>query len=79
MEPVLFKDNLQRIYDDMMVRIELGVMTMDEPDDFMANMEEAVKEKFPDVVVPDKLDLYSVVFGVMYDRITREYFKGEWW
>lgn len=86
---VLSKSQLDSIYRDMMARIQMGLLNNEDGeicgDAFGENLREAILEKMPAEQQSDKhrkVDIFSVAFGAISERILREHYqeKGkEWW
>jgi hypothetical protein len=82
---VLDQSELKAIYDDMLARMEMGLITNEDgevdADTFGNSLREAILEKMPSEKSDKhrKVDVFSVAFGAISERIMREYLDRDWW
>jgi hypothetical protein len=81
---MLDKEELNAVYEDMLVRVELGLTSNGsnhiDGNAFVHNLIEAIQEKAQDRY--EGLDAFSIVFGAVSERILRQYYNEqgkEWW
>lgn len=82
---VLDQSELKAIYEDMLARMEMGLITNEhgevDADTFGNSLREAILEKMPAEKSDKhhKVDVFSVAFGAISERIMREHLDREWW
>jgi hypothetical protein len=84
---VLDKDQLNDIYQDILARIDMRLAHDDSGEldagKFNEQVSDAILERMPHINRENLvLDLYSTAFGVMCERILREYYDEygkDWW
>jgi hypothetical protein len=85
METAVSRDMLKSIYNDMHVRIEMGLASFDDAESFMEHLWDAIAERLPEEYHPEKpkhVDMFSTMFGTVSERLIREHYSeegGEWW
>lgn len=82
---VLQKSQLNAIYQDMLARMEMGLLYNEhgeiDAERFSDNLKEAILEKMPDRKQAG-VDIFSVAFGALSERILRQKYDAEgkeWW
>lgn len=83
---VLQKPQLNAIYQDMLARLDMGLLYDEngevEAESFCNNLREAILEKLPEEDRPEQMDSFSVAFGAVSERILRQLYDNqgkEWW
>lgn len=81
----LEKSQVNLIYQNMLARIEMGLLNNNEGiidvDNFTSHLKEAIQEK-TEMEIPEKVDAFSAVFGMVSERVIREMNRRngeEWW
>lgn len=88
MAALLEKSQLNDIYQDMLARLEMGLLSNEDgeiaADEFGEQLREAILEKMPADYGGEhrKIDVFSVAFGAISERILRPHYENNgrtWW
>lgn len=82
METSVNSEMFKSIYEDMTLRIEMGIVDMGDSESFMENLWEAIEEKIGKDKMPKikpRVDLPSAMFGAITERLCLKYMPDEWW
>jgi hypothetical protein len=84
-ETAVTPELLKSIYEDMLVRAEMGLLDLNDGNSINEHMWDAVKEKLPSQFHPDTygyVPVFGAVFGTVSERLIREHREAQgldWW
>jgi hypothetical protein len=84
-ESAVTPELLRSIYEDMLARVQMGLVDLEDGNSINENMWDAVGEKLPPQFHPavrGQVSLFGAIFGTVTERLIREHREAhgmEWW